>query len=80
MFNYFDWILYFFVVIFMVFYLIIGENFDDWFVSIFDLCLFWIIGIFVIFVCYMNMMFFFRRYCLFGIYILMYIEVIKMVF
>lgn len=78
--NYLDWVLYFCAAMFMVPYLTRAEDLDDWFGGLSDPRILWITGIFAIFVCYMNMMLFLRRYRLFGTYISMYIEVTKTVF
>ena len=78
--NYLDWTLYITTALFMVPYVTSPDTLDIWFEGMKDPRVLWIVGVVAIFVCYMNMMLFLRRYRLFGTYISMYVEVTKTVF
>ena len=75
--NYLDWALYISAALFMIPYVTTPGDLDTLFESMDDPRLLWIIGIVVIFVCYINMMLFLRIYRLFGTYIAMYVAVTK---
>ena len=78
--NYLDWTLYTTSGLFMIPYVTRPDDLDDWLASMKDPRLLWFVGIIAIFVCYINMVLFLRRYRLLGTYISMYIEVTKTVF
>ena len=77
--NYLDWALYFTAALFMVPFVTKPDDLDDWFANMTDPRSLWIVGVVSIFVCYINMVLFLRRYRLFGTYISMFIEVTKTV-
>lgn len=77
--NITEWALYLSTLIFMMPYLLTSEQLQSAFGSLQNPRNLWIAGIFSIFLCYVNVILFLRRFQTFGIYVNMFLEVSKTV-
>ena len=77
--NYLEWGLYGTAVTFIIPFVLPDALVDSLFEASKDPYVLWLVGVASIFLCYMNLVLFLRRFRLFGIYITMFVEVLKTV-
>lgn len=77
--NLLEWALYVSTAIFIIPYTVSKEFMEANFEDLQNPRVYWTMGILALFLCYMNMVLFLRRFQLFGIYISMFVEVTKTV-